>query len=164
MNKQGFTLIETLIYTAIIGGLIVSFTSFALGISQIKNKTFVIQETQSNIRNAMNMISTFIREAEQVSSPQKGVTSNSLVLEVLNSVDDITISLSGGTIYYQSGSDTPLALVSDNIFVNSLSFQNNSEEPNNDHIVLSIDASYKHNHSIDFQYNYQLETSTELRN
>ncbi|PLX27062.1 hypothetical protein C0583_04945 [Candidatus Parcubacteria bacterium] len=163
-NNNGFTLIETLIYISIIGGVIMSFTSFSLSISSLRNKNFSSQETITNSRIAMGVISDYIKQAESVISPAKGETSTFLLLDMPESIDDIRFELNDGTIYLKEGSETPQALVSNYVSVNTLNFSNYGGDFSNDIIKVSLNANYRYNSSIDFQYEQNLETSVSLRN
>src|SRR3989338_783118 len=97
-NKRGFTLIETVIYVAIIAGLLVALTSFILAISGSKNKSYSQQEVNANARLALSMISHKTKFASGVNfststfGVHPGVLSLSMTSSTLNptifSLDD----------------------------------------------------------------------------
>ncbi len=68
MKKKGFTLLELIIYLAIISGAIVSFTYFILSVSNSRTKTYVAQEVHANARTALELISQRIRASNGVVS------------------------------------------------------------------------------------------------
>ena len=67
-GRTGFTLVETIIYIAILGMVASSFIFFSLSVSGSRNKTYVVQEVQANARTAFEMISQKIRAAEGVNT------------------------------------------------------------------------------------------------
>lgn len=66
--RKGFTLIELIIYLAIISGAIVSFTYFIMSVSNSRTKSYVAQEVHANGRTALEIISQRIRAANGVVS------------------------------------------------------------------------------------------------
>jgi len=87
----GFTLIETLIYTALIG--------IVLGLS---TKNYVIEEVNVNARTAVNLISQKIKQAKGVVSPTQGMASSTLILQMSDG-SLLTISASGNVLTLGEG-------------------------------------------------------------
>ncbi len=68
LPRKGFTLIELIIYLAVISGTVVSFTYFILSVSNSRTKTYVAQEVHANGRTALEIISQRIRASNGVVS------------------------------------------------------------------------------------------------
>ncbi len=65
-GSRGFTLIETIIYIAILGMIASAFIFFSVSVSNSRDKTYVVQEVQANARMALELISQKIRSANGV--------------------------------------------------------------------------------------------------
>ncbi len=65
-KNKGFTLVELIIYIAIISIVVVGFITFTLSIINSRNKNYVVQEVQANTRTAFKLISQEILLAEGV--------------------------------------------------------------------------------------------------
>lgn len=162
-NTQGFTLIETIIYIAIIGGVITSFTTFSLSIASLKNKNFVIQETQVNTRIASEIINKYCKNAKRVISPAKESSSSILSLE-MNNGDNVIIETIDGSLELKEGLSPSQNIVSHLLDIQDLNFENNSNASQSDSISYSFTAAYRYNDTLDFDYSYPTRTTINLRN
>jgi len=164
MNTQkGLTLIEVLLYIAIIGIIIQGFITFILSITSANSKTYVIQEVQANTRMALDVISQKIRAADDVITPSEGNSTSTLVLDMPNSDLDLTFSIINGVldITEETASSTPIT--SNEINISSLTFTNLATAGEKDNIKIEITAIYKTGESKEFQYSQMLQTSVSLR-
>jgi len=91
----GFTFVETLIYTALIGLVISGFVSFSFVIVGLKNKNQIVREINDNLRETQNFIVHEIKEADAIISPTAGNASSSLVLAMPGGVEKIFLVESG---------------------------------------------------------------------
>ena len=66
MNKKGFTLLELLVYIALIAVILVASIDFMWSIMNTRTKSNVTQETQQIARLVMDRIAYEIRGAEDV--------------------------------------------------------------------------------------------------
>ena len=159
MNNNGFTLLETLIYSVLLGLILFAISSFGLLISGINQKNFVMSEVHNSARFAREIISRKIKEAKSIISPIPGTSSDQLVLE--NFLGDLeTISMSDGIIKINNGQI--LDVTSANILISDLNFINlgNSEV---DSVKFSYSAAYKNNSSVEFDYDLDLESAVTVR-
>lgn len=78
LRPSGFTLIETVIYTTLIGIVLGSFMSFSLLIMANKSKNTVMQEVNNNNRVVHEFIMSELRWAQAIISPALGVASSSV--------------------------------------------------------------------------------------
>lgn len=67
-SPQGFTLVEAMIYMAIVGMVLVALVQFSMSISQSRNSNSVQEEVQANNRIALDRITTYIRSASGINT------------------------------------------------------------------------------------------------
>lgn len=121
----GFTLIETLLYTVIVGlllGTIVMLTNTMLVIYNRSQATLIVEQ---NLRIASEKIEERVHEADQIIEPSTGATST-LQLKMSNSaIDPTVISFSSqtGQLNIQEGSSASVSLLSNETQVTGASFQ-----------------------------------------
>jgi len=154
MDSKGFTLIEVLIYIAIIGIVITSFITFAMSIGSSRTKTYVVQEVHANARVALDLISQKITLADDVVSPAEGNSGSSLELDN----PDITFSVNNGVLKID---DT--AITSDEVNVFSLSFTNLAPSGERDNIRVQMTVEYRGDGSKEYEYSQSLQTAISIR-
>ncbi len=125
MRNKSFTLIELLIYTAIISLVLVLITGFFWNIVSGNIKENSYQEVQQNGRFVMTKITQEIKKAIGINSPVQGFSANSLSLMMSDSNLSPTIfSVSGGKLMIVQGTSAPIELTTDQIVVSNLQFTN----------------------------------------
>lgn len=165
-NKEGFTLVESLIYVAIIGIAVSSFISFGVSISGSRNKTYVVEETQANARVALDMISRYIRSASGVnaSSSVFDLDPGVLSLAMDNASKNPTIirlNHDNGVLEIQEGLAQPVTVTSDETRINNLIFHNLSSG-NRENIGVDLTIEYRGSDN-SFKYSKSLKTSASVR-
>jgi len=154
MDNKGFTLIEVLIYIAIIGIVITSFVTFALSIGNSRSQTYVVQEVHANARTALDLISQKIRSADDVVSPTEGNSESSLELSNPN----LTFSVSNGVLNIGS-----TAITSDEVNVSSVSFTNLAPLGERDNIRVQMTVECRGDGSKEYEYSQSLQTAISIR-
>ena len=102
---SAFTLIELIIYLAIISGIAVSFVYFSISITNTRAKTYVVQEVHANARTALELIAQRIRASQGVNLTNSG--NNILTSPVLGPVPAISAGDSiQRKIFWDSGNNT----------------------------------------------------------
>ena len=129
MQNKGFTLVETLIYIAIISGVLAAFVSFALNISEARTKTYVAEEVQANARVALETIVQKIRSAAGLNIGTSVFNTDPGVLSLMmnnSSLNPTVINLSStdGSLQIKEGSDSPVAVTSNRVKITNLVFRN----------------------------------------
>ena len=167
-HPKGFTLVETLIYIAIIGGVIVAFVSFALSISDSRNKTYVIQEVQANARLALGVITQKIQASNGLNASSSifgvdpGVLSLSMASSSLNPTL-ISLSADDGILQITEGVNMPVFLTSDEIRITNLVFINLTASSTRENVKIDLTASFASSSSVIFQGEQSLQTSVSWR-
>ncbi|MFH1956383.1 MAG: type II secretion system protein [Patescibacteria group bacterium] len=123
--KQGFTLIEFLIYIGIVSVLLIAAGAVAVNIFFDKAKLSAIEETNQNARLIMEKITERIRNSQSINSPIQGNSASSLSLEMLDAGKNPTIfDLSNGIVRIQEGLGLQINLTSDEVTVTNFQFTN----------------------------------------
>lgn len=147
MRKNGFTLIELIIYAALAGIFLTGVTYFAIGLLNGQAKTLVEQEVNDNLRGAMRRIEFEIRNAQDINT----ATSSDLCLKMINATYNPTrIYLSSGKVRIAWGGGTTnctamandAQLTSNLVIVNSLTFNNYGNGTTSKNISFRLDISY----------------------
>jgi len=161
-NISGFTMMETVVYLAIVGIVATAFISFSLTIVSIRNKNYAQEETEANIRAVINLISQKIREADDVVLPASGGQDTALVLD--NGVNpEITFNLDDGQIMMTEGAGQAIAITSNEIDASVLEFSNLAQSGDKDSIKINLTFDFKNNDSLDYEHSSSIQTAISLR-
>lgn len=124
--KRGFTLIEVLVYIAVLAIVIVAVSSFLIWATHSNTKVKAMRETLDNARRAMEIMSYEIREAKSIYTST--TTSNQLSLETTHYLPEgetltyIDFYLCDNRLCLKEESQNPIALTSDRVEVSNLVF------------------------------------------
>jgi type II secretory pathway pseudopilin PulG len=123
--RNGYTLLEFLIYIAIVGVLVIATTSVMFAILGGQAKLQAIQEVGYNSRAAMERMLLAIRNANAITTPGVGSTSSILILQMPNSSASPTqFLLANGALQMKEGSSATSPLTGDEIVIRNLTFRN----------------------------------------
>ncbi len=162
-TEKGLTLIEVLLYIAIIGMIIQGFIIFVLSIASTNSKTYVVQEVQANTRIALDMISQKIRAADDVITPSEGNSTSTLILDMPDPSPNLTFSIIDGILGIIEGAASSTPITSNEVDISILTFTNLAPVGEKDNIKIEITAIYRTGESKEFQYSQTLQTSVSLR-
>lgn len=121
----GFTLFETLLYTALVAVIVVALVPIGWNVIQGATRSRVEREVYENARLVSDRIKYEIRNATATASLNG---SSSIGLLTRNDADNpTTIELVDGFVRLQRGTADPVNLNSDRTIVSSLSFDNRDD-------------------------------------
>lgn len=166
--NSGFTLIEMLIYVTIIGGILTTFVSFGLSVSNSRSKVYAVQEVQANTREAMEIMTQKIRSASGVNagSSQFGVDPGYLSLSMTSSTLNptiISLNHDDGVIEIKEGSSASTTIMADEVKVTNFVFTNLTDR-NRENIRINMTAQFDNpNNDPNFAYTQSLQTSASVR-
>ncbi|MCX6795325.1 MAG: prepilin-type N-terminal cleavage/methylation domain-containing protein [Candidatus Falkowbacteria bacterium] len=124
-QKNGFTLIELMLYVAI-SSVILLLTSLFLSMlleSRVKNQT--IAEVEQQGVQVMQIVTQTIRNANAMGTPANGATSTSLSINtILASTTPTLFDLSGGVVRIKEGTGAVIPLTNSDVTVTGLTFYN----------------------------------------
>lgn len=164
--QKGFTLIEALVYVALVSGILVAATSFAWNIVNNRTTVFTTQEVEQNGRFIMQKISRIFQEANQINAPSIGAFDSTVEVEMDNGgTEVITITQNGPKIEYQYNADPVVELNSDLVEVSNLKFTNfSSASGRTRNIGISFTLSHLNPAARrEWSYSENFSTTIELR-
>jgi len=167
-NSAGFTLIETIIYIAVIGLIIGAFISFSLSIGNSSNKTYAVQEVQANSRFSLDMMTQKIQTATGVNiasstfDSDPGVLSLSFVSSTLNPTI-IMLNEDDGILQITEGMASSVNITSDEVKVTNLQFTNLTGLGNKENIKVDITIEFADDGNVEFKSEQSLETAVSIR-
>lgn len=140
---EGFTLIEFLIYIAVLAVVLIFITGFLWDIILGNVKETSWQEVQYNSRFALTKISQEIKKATGVNSPLPGNSADSLSLIMADpNLNPTIFDITGGKLRITPGTSGPYEITSDQIIVTNLRFTNLSYPDTPGTIQIEITTEY----------------------
>jgi prepilin-type N-terminal cleavage/methylation domain-containing protein len=123
--QKGYTLIEMLLYIAIVGIMLVPLTYFFGMTTEARVKAQSIAEVDDQATAAMDNITQIIRNAYSITTPAAAASGSSLTLVVpTTALSPAIFSLNGTTLQVKEGTAANVALTSNDIQVSNLTFKN----------------------------------------
>jgi len=127
-NKKGFTLVETLIYVAILAMFIFSLIAFLNIMTNARINNQMVLEVNNQGDQVIKTITQSARNATTINTPAISSTGSSLSLATSASGTNPTVfSISGGVLYMTEGSGSAIAITNDKVVVSNLVFSNLSK-------------------------------------
>lgn len=127
-KQKGYTIIELLIYVAVLAFMMVVVVGSLVGISRVYRQVRIVELVHSNASSAVETVSREIRTALSVDAGASTFDSTNGVLK-LNSIDlggvdkTVTFSLSSGQILMSENGSSLGPITSDHATVSSLHFE-----------------------------------------
>lgn len=144
-EKKGFTLIEFLIYGAIVSLLIGSLVVIGVNVSEGRARIEVMENINYDAGVAFSRITYYIRRAEGVNNLNPGEEADELSLEMSSSDMNPTIFAVNeeGGLTFKVGDNDSARLTGSNIEVTSLIFTNLSGGKNKETVRVEMSLKYK---------------------
>lgn len=144
MNR-GFSLLEVLIYTAIIGIVGSLFSGILISVTRIQNRQNASTEVNQQLNFVVSNIQRVIRESSYVDIVAGSITTT-LTLKMPDPAKDPTIiTLANGKVTLQQGGGSPLELTTSAVTVDKLAFLKITNYPGHDSV--QVDVTLSHNTS-----------------
>ncbi|GEM_PF-3584781 len=139
---RGFTLIEFLIYGAIVTLILVALVLIAVNVMGAREKMNVMEEVGHYGKFSMNRITAYIRHAKDVDTPQPGGESDSLVL-VMGTGAPIEFRRGpNDNLLIERGGETASLAASENIKFSDLNFKNLSYPDSAKTVRIEMELSF----------------------
>lgn len=126
-DQRGFTLLELVIYIAVVGLVLVSATMFSFEFAASQAKSAALEEVNRNARFAVSRIAAEIREAADLNAGSSVFGSNpgTLSLATATGATDPTVfTVTGGTLNIRQGAGPVLPLTSSKVDVTEFTLEN----------------------------------------
>ena len=168
-HHKGFTLVETLIYVAIIGGVVTTFVNFGLSVTNSRNKTYVVQEVQANVRTVEDLVSRRIRAATGINTSTSvfgsnpGILSLSMASAGLNPTV-IALNEDNGILEIKEGTNASTTITTAKVNVTNLVFTNLTASSTRENIGIAMTMEYNNpSEDVYFLVSQTVTTSVSLR-
>lgn len=142
-SRQGFTIIELLIFSAIFSIMAISFLSVLVSSVQIQAKQNATAEVTQQSQLLLDTIQYYVQGASVVETAADTATTTLKLRMASSTVDPTYIYLSGSTVYLQQ-TDTgqAQALTSDKVAVSNLAFTKRANSPGHDSVSVGFTIAY----------------------
>ena len=142
-TKKGVSLVELLLYMAIMGILLTSIVSFISVNESMNKRNQAISEVDMQGWEIMRFLTQSIKNAQSVTQPVFGESSIALSLIVDDQVKNPTIfDVSSGVVRVKEGLSSPIALTNAQVIVSNLLFTNVGSDATKESIKIQFDISY----------------------
>jgi prepilin-type N-terminal cleavage/methylation domain-containing protein len=146
-QQNGFTLVEFLIYIAIIAVILTSFIRFSISISDARSTAYVVQEVQVNGRMAVDIISQRIRASSGLNSAASTFGTDPGVLslfmdDVSKNPTSIQLNEDDGILEIIEGASAPISITSDEVQITNLVFTELASGNGRENIRFQITVGY----------------------
>ena len=165
IKNSGISLLELLIYIALLSGLMVIVSDAFIMLSRGRGQAEARSEINSAIRFAGELIKQDVKNATAVSAPLLGVPGSTLSLTV--SGDTILYDMSGGTLRRKVNAGAPEAVTGSYVTVDVPTFtriENYNSIHNATTTAIQVAMTMRYNaESGDWTYEDSLRTTVTLR-
>ena len=146
-KREGFTLMEVLVYISVLVIIISSVVSLLLWAVDLSSKSKAIREVSDNSRRALEVMGYEIRGAKSIYTP----TTNSaqLSLETAKYLPEgegksyLDFYVSDGVLYMKKEAQNPLPITSDNVEIKTIFFDQISTTSTVPSVQISLEINYK---------------------
>lgn len=165
LGRGGFTLIETLIYSALLAFFLVSSIIVTNQILEDNRKTKGKLEVSGEAEFIMGKISYVLADASSTVSPMANATSTTLSINKTNySSNPLEFSLSGTDIYLKRGSASSTRLNSQRVIITKF-LATHTYEATNDQSIIKVELNVENKLNVDeppFSASTTLATSFKI--
>lgn len=166
-NRQGFTLIETILYIAISAVVVVSLLNIMVAVLQTRQKAGIGTEVQQNLRYAMDRITLAARSAVGLNTGTSvfGSANGTLSLAMSGSTVNPTVfTLCGTQVCIKEGSSSSAPITGTGVIVDQFQFTNLSAPTFPETVKIVLHGKQPAANTVQTaQSNLTLETSISLR-
>mgnify|MGYP001609809147 CR=1 FL=1 len=164
-RAHGFTLVEFIIYIAILGLMVVGLVLFALSMISVRTKVYTSQNVQANARIALDIISQKIHSAQSINigASTFGVDPGTLSLQIAGVPTVINLDANDGRLQIKEGAAAPVYLTDREVQITNLVFTNLTQANEREHIRIDLTVRYANPTSVDYSYSWSGRTAASLR-
>lgn len=161
----GYTLVELLVYIAIISTLLFAATAFFGVVVDARVKNQSITEVNQQGAQAMELIGQTIRNATSITTPAAGASGASLTLVVpTGSLSPTVFDSSSNVLRITEGAGAATSLTNSKVQVSSLTFRNLTRSGTPGIVQVSFTlARVNANNRNEYSYSKSFQTSVGLR-
>ncbi len=164
-NTDGFTLVEILLYAAIVAIMTTAIAGMLALSLQARVKNQVIESVESGAAIVLSDITTAIQNSQAVSLSTDGNGDAIVTVDVFDAAKDPTIyQLDGGVMTKKEGAASPVDISSSNIALDQFAVTDNTPVGETmQALSFSFDAAYAAASSRqEFQYNAHYQSTAQV--
>lgn len=167
VKQSGFTLIELIIYIAIVGAVVTALILFSLSQMQARSKQYALGEVQANGRVAMETMGERIRRAEGINVGGSTLGSSPGVLSLVMAdaaVNPTVFRVESGQLVMEEGVSPAVSLTTGLVEIRSLVFRELSGGGARGNVGIELIVGYVNpSNDVYYEAEQHLETSVSLR-
>ncbi|MBI5466118.1 MAG: prepilin-type N-terminal cleavage/methylation domain-containing protein [Candidatus Kerfeldbacteria bacterium] len=162
---RGFSLLELIIYIAILAVLLMVIVGLASTSSQSSSAEEARAEVQQNLRFSLDTISSAVRRAASINTPTAGGSGSALSLAMSDGSKNPTVfDLSSQVLRITEGAGIAQALTNNRVKVTSIGFQHLANaSPAKPTIQITLTIAYNDLGRSVYQYSKTEQTTVSLR-
>lgn len=142
--KKGFTLIEFLLYTAIVAAVLLAAGAVTFNVLFGKAKLGALAEVSQGGRAAMEQISFTTRNATAINSPATGANAASLSLQVADSIKNPTVfDVQNGILRIKEGATAAVSITPSSLDITGITFTNASTATASSSLRIQLTVKYR---------------------
>jgi len=122
--KRGFTLVEFLIYIALVSVVVTSLILWVLSLAGVRDKNYAVGEVQSNAQMILSIVERGVKQAEAIIAPAAGTAGVTLELDRPGALPNAIFRVVDGTLYFEVTGSPSLAVSSRQVAIMDLVFRN----------------------------------------
>ena len=165
-QQQGFTLIESILYMAILALFLVSVVQLSIAGLQAGQKASIMTEVQQNARFAMERVRRELRSAEGVNTGSSTFDTHPGVLSVVDEVageNPTVFDVSSGRLRMTEGVAASQFLTTDEVTVDSFIINDRSVTDRTSNYQISLTLSWAASTEAPFNTTYTLQSTVVIR-
>lgn len=124
MRRRGSSIIETLLYIALLATITATLVTFLVNILRREAKVITIMEVNQNARFALEKMDATIRNAKDATSPTDGGGTGSTLSLTMPDTSVVSFQVTDGVLTMKQGAAAAVPITSDGVRVSNLSFTN----------------------------------------
>lgn len=163
--KQGFTLIELIIYIAIFAVVLTAFMGVFLQVLRIQNRQVAATEVINQSQFLMQRIQQLVRQADAINITAGQTTSTLALAFASSSLNPTTVRLVNGRAMLKQGSGAELELSSSKVVVNQLNFSKcampSKDEPYKGYVFIDLRLSYASGGNTQLDFSQSIRSSAQ---
>ncbi|MBI4084967.1 MAG: hypothetical protein HY432_00455 [Candidatus Liptonbacteria bacterium] len=147
--KDGFTLVEILIFTGLFSVIAVSFLTFFVSVVQTHTKQAAVAEVNQQSQLLLDTVQYYVQSASLIELSSDTATTT-LKLRMSSSTIDPTYIYASGTVVYFQQTDAGAAqpLTSNNVSVSNMTFTKRANVPGHDSVSVVFTLAYNSSNTL----------------
>ncbi len=141
-SRQGFTVLELIVFVAIFSFTIVGFISILVSITKVQVKQGSSAEVSQQSQYVLQTLQYYVERSSLIEA-EANTASSSIKLRMSTDAEDPTLIYSSGTtVYIKVGTGPVLPLTSNRVAVSNMTFTKKANGPAKDSVSIGFTISY----------------------